>query len=253
MAKGETVAVAKDRRDDLIKVLKSFVEPLAAALGPQTEVVLHDLRNVDRSVVAIAGEVTGRNPGAPATDVLLQHLQAGRNDDLIGYWTATKSGRKLRSSTLFIRSEYGVPFACLCINVDMSDWLDLSKSLMALLGLEEQETSEPVPVIQEEFVPSVEELAISSVNKAIDELGIPVALMKKQHRLDIVKRLDAVGFFLIQDAVLYVAAALQISRHSVYKYLREITDRSTAEPLEGRPRRATNRQLPIPSDVADTI
>lgn len=46
---------------------------LGAALGKDCEVVLHDLRYPDESVIAIAnGDISSRKVGAPATDFILK-------------------------------------------------------------------------------------------------------------------------------------------------------------------------------------
>ena len=65
-------------RDDS-EVIASYI-PLVSFLGEvvgrNTEVVLHDLADIDASVVAIVnGEVSGRTVGSPATDLVLRELE----------------------------------------------------------------------------------------------------------------------------------------------------------------------------------
>jgi len=46
-----------------------FVDGLARAMGPDCEIVLHDLGHPSNSLIHIAGSVTGRSRGAPVTNL----------------------------------------------------------------------------------------------------------------------------------------------------------------------------------------
>lgn len=244
-------------KDEALRTLQQVVEPLSTALGAGNEVVLHDLRHMDHSVIAINGDITNRPVGAPITDLILQHLQTGHREHLVRYRTRTKAGRQLLSSTIFIRDESGEPFGCLCINTDITDWLRLGESVRALTKT--NDPAQPGEVddggdggeSSETFVPSVEDLTVNAVNRAIESIGVPVEYMRKEHRTEVIKKLEASGFFMIQDAVIYVANALHISRHSVYNYLHEMSGDGNRGTGRQRSRRATSRQLPISRESND--
>lgn len=250
----------RSKADVVVKTLQGLVQPLAIALGPSAELVVHDLRQMDSSVVAIAGSLTGRNVGAPITDLVLQHLQAGRTDDILSYRTRTASGRHLRSSTIFVRDENGQPFACLCINIDTTEWEVMYERLSTILArsglISDFQSDQSFAVAEqtsEAFLPTVEDLAAATVNEAIEDIGVPVELMRKEHRIEVIKRLEASGFFLIQNAVIYVAAALGISRYSIYKYLRELSEESASIGRSTKGRRVTARQVPRPDEEGHII
>ena len=91
----------------------------------------------------------------------------------------------------------------------------------------------------------MEELAVSAVREATEAVGVPVALMRKDHKREVVRMLDERGLFLIRDGVEYVAAALSISRYTIYNYLAEINGHEPGPgPGPGGRRRATMRVLP---------
>ena len=50
-------------RDAILAALAPVVDGITATFGPMCEVVLHDYRRPEQSVVAIAGSVTGRAVG----------------------------------------------------------------------------------------------------------------------------------------------------------------------------------------------
>ena len=108
----------------VLEVLTSIIQPLAASLPANTEVVLHELGRLPNSVIAIAGNVTGRRIGDPATDLLLEQLRnVDRERDRIGYHNVLPDGRQLRSTTMIVSDKAGTPVAALCINSDVSPWL----------------------------------------------------------------------------------------------------------------------------------
>lgn len=56
----------------------------------------------------------------------------------------------------------------------------------------------------------------------------PVHLMKKTHKIEVVRELDSRGFFTIREAVDLVAQRLKVSRFTVYNYLKEIEESTSA-------------------------
>ena len=93
----------------ILEMYKRIVPFLGAALGKDCEVVLHDLRYPDESVIAIAnGDISSRKLGAPATDFILKLMQVGKKRDqeyMTNYYGKSVNGHTLRSSTFFIHDE----------------------------------------------------------------------------------------------------------------------------------------------------
>src|SRR5882757_7903120 len=109
-------------RDAALKMVAAAVPGLAQALGSNSEVLLHDLSLIPNSIVAIGGNLTGRSAGGPVTDLLLRNIRQGRTENILDYRTKHSDGRTFRSSTVFLRDENDAPFACLCINTDITAW-----------------------------------------------------------------------------------------------------------------------------------
>ncbi len=270
-----------------LAVLGGMLPDLARALGPDHEVVLHDLRLIPNSIVAIGGDLTGRSVGGPTTDLLLRLVYQGRHErSALRYQTRSASGRILRSSTLFIRDHDGRPVGCLCINTDITEWLKvhaLVDRVTRVVPLETGDACEPgdetgvlagwtdgdsgddrstttrgtkpeqASEEAESFAPTVDELAVSLAHKAIDNVGVPVALMQKPHKLQVVRELEASGLFLLRDAVDLTANMLSISRYSVYKYLKELqVDPGREIGFPGSERRSERRRLRSQAPAAPT-
>jgi len=254
-----------------LSTLAAMVPDLARSLGPDHEVVLHDLRLIPNSIVAIGGNLTGRAVGGPTTDLLLRLVHQHRHENVLRYQTHS-ADRILRSSTLFIRDPDGRPVGCLCINTDITEWLGaqaLVDSVTDVSPLEsspahptprddegappagrpttvENPSSDRGPSEPETFAPNVDELAVSLVQRAIENVGVPVELMQKPHKLQVVRELEGCGLFLLRDAVELTAEMLSISRYSVYSYLRELQSDATADSgASSQKTRGKRRRLPL--------
>ena len=204
----------------LLKGIIPLVEGIANTFGKNCEVVLHDIRNPQSSVIAIAnGHITGRSIGSPMTEYGLATLRSGQFDKpIVNYRKKTKDGKLLKSSSLFIKDENGKLIGFLCINYDISE-LTIARNIINNLTniIEETDFSEE----DESFGNTVNEMLSSIVNKALESVGKPVAFISKEEKVNIVQMLDEKGVFLIKGAIDYVAKVLCVSRYTVYNYLDE--------------------------------
>jgi predicted transcriptional regulator YheO len=204
----------------LVALFTSLVEPIARALPTSTEVVLHDLSLVPNSIVAIHGDVTGRRIGDPPTDVLLEQAASGFNDYNLNYESTLPSGHRMRSSTMIIRDIAGNPVAALCIHTDISAWVSIQSIVTQMVG--GSDAAAPATDRTETFVKDVDELAAHLISQAITASGVPVAQMKKKHKVAVVLELKNRGFFMLRDAVDMIADSLFVTKFTIYNYLNEI-------------------------------
>lgn len=205
-----------DSADSIIDALKDVIPGLAATFGRSCEVVLHDYRNGDRSVVAVAGEVTGRHVGGATSELGLRML--ARGDDAepeLNYVTRTESGRTIKSSTMPLRDAHGAVFGALCVNLDVTALRQVSDLLGDLAGIG------PAQLPTTTFTDDFDEVVDSIVRAEELALAKPVATLTRQERLPLLKTLDERGVFTVRGAAPKVAARLGISRASLYTDLAE--------------------------------
>lgn len=236
-ASPDKMAAPKRRRtaleidtERLLATVSAMVEPLGQAMPSSSEVVLHDLSKLPDSIIAVHGNVTGRRVGDPATDLLLQRATAGNLDHMLGYRTTLPDGRQMRSTTIVIRDREGTPVAALCINSDLSVWQSLNRIAGGMLGGDGESATpadEPSDAPTEVFARDVDELAAHLIHTSILDQGVPVGLMKKEHKLAVVRDLQGRGIFLLRDAVEMLASSLQVTRFTIYNYLNELADDSS--------------------------
>ena len=205
----------------ILKNMLPLVDGIAQAFGKNCEVVLHDVKNPEKSIVAIAnGHVTERAIGNSMSEYSVEKLKKGVFDKkvLLGK-KKTSDGRILKSASMYIKDENDDLIGVMCINYDISQMLVLKNDFDEFLSINENQD------FIEEVHPSennINDVLVSIVNSTIDAYGKPVVFINKEEKVSIVELLDQKGVFLVKGAVDYVAKVLCVSRYTIYNYLDEI-------------------------------
>ena len=222
-----------------------LVEFLGQALGPNTEIVLHDLDVPDQSIIAIAnGHISGRKIGGPVTDFALWFMKQGDAAAvpmMTGYRAVNAEGKICHSSSYFLRDSTGHMRGMLCINVDISDLVGIRNAAIFLMGNTEEakdktqafggypgtqvtQTIVTQPTAEEEAVSeslrdNVENLLESMLDAAIATQNASVDRMQRDERIEVVRTLEENGFFLLKGGISAAAQRLGVSEPTIYRYL----------------------------------
>lgn len=212
----------QEKTHPILQSLIPMVDGIAATFGKNCEVVLHDVKNPQSSIIAIAnGHVSGRTVKGPMSEYGLKALKKSENSKhQINYLKKTSDGKILKASLLYIKDESQDIIGFLCINYDISE-LTIAQNILD--NLTDINNSDSTLNDQEEgFGNTINEVLSNIVNRALDATGKPVAYMSKEEKVNIVEVLDDRGVFLIKGAVDYIAKVLCVSRYTIYNYLDEI-------------------------------
>jgi predicted transcriptional regulator YheO len=196
--------------------LARVAEAIVATVGPDCEVVIHDLRKPDHSVVAISGHLTGRHVGAPVPDPELLPGEVDRftHDDLRRHGSTT-GGRELLASTVWIRNPVGHIVGAVCINLDVAGLRTARDLINRHLGQDDVRAG-PIPTFATS-IPEFIRLAVAAVRGSTTSEG---HRPRGADRIELVRRLDSEGVFALRGAANAVADELGISRASLYADLR---------------------------------
>ena len=208
---------AKKRRQEIFEVLKEVGAAIVKTFGDSCEVVLHDLTQLDSSIIWICGSVTGREIGGPLTDLGLARLRAGDVSPLYSYTTYTEDGKALKSSSIFLVDRDGKPFGALCINFDLSALLACEGALCKATAREN------IDDVKGTFSRGVSDMLAAMVMESVAEIGKPIELMQMADKVRLVAilDLDRKGAFHLRKAVPFLASRLGVSRYTVYNYLKQ--------------------------------
>ena len=199
-----------------IKFLQQTVTVIARMMGDRCEVVLHDLRSPESSIVAIEhGEITGRTVGDPSTNLGLPAFNDPYGDyDKFNYRSTTRAGKTLKSSSVYLKDPSGRIFAALCINYDISEMVIASNVLRDFIATEDQ--------VEEHFASDINDVITRILDETLQATGNALLLGDKEERLKLIRILHEKGVFSVKGTVDRVAALLGVSRVTVYGYLNEV-------------------------------
>jgi len=208
-----------DRDYQLLKSYEAVVDGIAALIGEHCEIVLHSLDNLDKSAVKIAnGNNTGRKVGSPITDLalkMLKDIQDSETSVSPAYFTRTKGGVLMKAITIAIRNGNHRIIGLLCINMNLD--APFSQILKSFTPSSEKGEAESIV----NFASDVDELVDKTVEKTIDEVNSDKEVSNNTKNRQIVMELYDKGIFDIKDAINRVADRLNISKHTVYLYIRQ--------------------------------
>jgi len=207
--------------DARLRALVPVVQGLAEMFGPDCEVVLHDVARVPHSIVAIEnGAVTGRKVGDPPTDRMLRTLRnAGDGQDVRLYLTS-RDGKIIKSLAVTLREEGGAPYGLLGLNVDVSALVQAQRALSRLTAAG-RAGAEGAPE-DEIFAGDIRDVVAGMITGILGEMGKTPQAMSRDEKMEVVKRLEERGAFLVKRSAEQVAEALDLSRYTIFSYLKEI-------------------------------
>ena len=123
----------------ILKQYMKVVSFLGKILGPDYEIVLHDLTEGNYTVVAIEnGFNSNRSIGSPLTQKALSFIKDGvykTSDYQIGYRGLTQDQKETISSTMFIKDTDETLIGMLCINYNTEHGKNILRDISDLLNL----------------------------------------------------------------------------------------------------------------------
>lgn len=211
-----------------------LVHGLAEMFGPDCEVVLHDLAAMPRSIVAIEnGHVTGRQVGDVPTDRMLRSLREAQHEsDDVRLYLSSQEGRILRSLAVTLRDSDGRQIGILGVNLDVSEMVHLQRTLNAFTAVGRADGETPAET-HEIFAHDIREVLAGMIATILAEMGKTPATMSRDDKREVVKRLEERGAFLVKRSAEQVGKALDLSRYTIFSYLKEIRHQNGDSRREG--------------------
>ena len=226
--------------EQMLRQYSQLVEFLGLALGPDYEIVLHEILPENSRVSAIAnGSISGRSVGAPITNAALRMImqkQYETSNYNINYTGRLARGKTIRSSTMFIK-DGGKLVGLLCINFDDSRFHEISDRLLKLIHPDDfvqhhyfpsdAPAKQPMQPLHSAALPA--EHFQADINGLMEELfdtvtkpiSVPLDRLTQAERADIVAKLYEQGMFELRGAVQFTVKKLGCSQASIYRYLKK--------------------------------
>lgn len=196
-----------------LKEALPFAEAFARLLHPFAEVVVHDLGK--DQIEAIYNPLSRREVG---DDSYLDRIDFLESQSIIGPYDKTNwDGRPMKSISVLIRNQSGKVEGFLCINVDVSAFVNANHLLQTFL----KNNAEIPEQSQRLFKEDLYEKINLYVHKYCQEHQVSLAALSRENKREIINSLANEGAFEGKNAANYVGRVLGISRATVYNYLKD--------------------------------
>lgn len=219
----------------LLKEYIAIVHFFGKIVGKNTEIILHDISQVDHSVVAIVnGHISGRKIGSSLNAAGISFIKSGvykDHDELLHYKGLSKGGIELICYTRFIKDNEGALLGMMCVNIDKNQELKMIQELAELFNLSDEIAqelvhykglSEELAIKKEYFPENVTETINAVFEEIVQELNLPKDRLTYVEKVTVMKKLEEKGVFLFKGAIPEVARLLSISEATAYRYLSKI-------------------------------
>lgn len=190
--------------------VKLLAEGISKLFHPWVEVVLHHLDK--NKIVSITGTQSPRKPGDPS-----YLSKADRSLPPGAYGPYSKNnydGKAMKSISIVLPSDQDERFM-MCINFDISEFQPIQSLIGTLTSLSGTKPLEEI------FDENWQDKIHNFVNEVLNEKGLTLSQLNRDHKKDLVFRLRDKGAFNGKNAASYIAQILKVSRASIYCYLKE--------------------------------
>lgn len=191
----------------------SVAQSITALLHPHAEVVIHDLKT--GKIAAIFNNFSKRKVG---DESLIEELSdyASLPDVFPIYTKINWDGKRLKSSTATLRNKSNTPIGLLCINLDVSKWEEF-RHLLDLWTNVQSSQNQPEVLFKDDWREKIN----LYVSDYLSKEGLALKMLSKEKKRDLIKALHQEGAFKAKNAATYVGDVLDLSRATIYNYLRK--------------------------------
>lgn len=192
-----------------------MLEGVTKLFYPYVEGAIHDLKQ--GKVVAIFNNISRRKVGDASPIAELGINVRDFPDVFAPYYKTNWDGKKLKCTSITIRNAAGEPTGLVCVNFDTSVFENMSTQIEKLLTLPSKNGANPV----DQFSNNWRQQVLDFIDSYAHTNNIAVAAMTPEQKATLVCKMYDHSLFNYRDAAAYVAMQLDVSRTTVYNYLKK--------------------------------
>lgn len=190
----------------------SVAEAFSILLFPHAEVLIHDLGT--KKIAAIYNNFSKRKVG---DESLIEELaDLSKLPEIFPVYTKINwDGRKIKSTSVTLRDQDENPIGLLCINLDVSKWEDFRHLLDQWINVQNDQ-NKPEVLFKDDWREKINQYVSDYLKKE----NITLKSLNKERKKELVQVLYQEGAFKAKNAAAYIGEVLDLSRASIYNYLR---------------------------------
>ncbi len=189
----------------------SIAEAINLLLYPHAEVILHDLDS--GLIAAIYNNFSKRKIG---DESLLEEIESYKELPNVFpvYLKTNWDGRKIKSISSTLRDQKGKAIGLLCINLDLSKWEEFHHFVESWLNNATQ--SQPEELFKDDWREKINAYVANYLARERTTLK----QLNREEKKALVLSLHKEGAFKAKNAANYVGDVLDLSRATIYNYLK---------------------------------
>lgn len=190
-----------------------LIESIVSLFAPLVEVAVHDLN--EGKIVAIYNNLSRRAIGEPSPLHELKIPLQDFPDVFKPYYKQNWDGTPLKCTSITIRDQNRQPIGLICINMNTSLLQGTQDLLFQLLSVE-KDAENPIDT----FGGNVEIQIKNLISEHLKTHNLTFSSLNNKQKKDLILFLYHKGAFNFKNAVPFVAKYLNVSRASIYNYLK---------------------------------
>lgn len=194
-----------------LNLYKPIAEAIGLLLSPHAEIVIHDFKT--GCVGYIFNNLSKRKIGDESLLDEMEHLSTSP-DIFLPYFKINWDGRKMKAVSIVLKNKAEKPVGLLCINLDISKWEQMHQFILDFIG---SKIEKPDFLFKDDWREKIN----IYVSTYLKQNGLCLKSLDRVEKKKLLLELVREGAFETKNAASYVADVLQISRATVYNYLKE--------------------------------
>jgi predicted transcriptional regulator YheO len=197
-------------------------EIIAEKFSPYLEVIIHDLRDPEHSIIAIFNShITGRKIGDGTSDIGYKKLANELPDKIVNYENISPSGSKMKSSSLTIRDEHNKIIGSMAFNFDLAPFENIQEFFNTITKTNISQLGD-FPKQEQFFIWNIRDELEQELNKYIIANRLQGKALTKKDKLNVVSLMNKRGHIKKRGSVSILSELLAITRPTLYKYIKDI-------------------------------
>lgn len=177
---------------------------------------MHDLES--DSIAYIYNNISRRKIGDPSNVSKFVGSHVKEFPDVFEpYYRTNWDGKQFKCVSVTVRDDKGKPVGLVCINFDTSAFQAVNQNIGQLLAVASKAVQNPVEQFTEDWQSRVNEC----IDNYLKENGLAIMSLTKDQKRAATNRLYHHGLFNYRNAASYIATRLDVSRATIYNYLKE--------------------------------
>lgn len=201
-----------------------WMEFIAAMMSENTEIVLYDVKT--ETVYHVINPLDDEmKPGSEIHSLeksFLQNKTYEKQNFIVNYRALSKSQKKLKSGTIFLKDASGNLEAILTINIPVDHLIQMRDMLDRLISGPEPGSNSPQNTFYNSFDVSVENMVTNTIIDEISKYGVDSSRLSNKEKLQILSNLDQKGIFLVKGSISEIAKAFNTTETTIYRNLSKL-------------------------------